>query len=71
MLGNTVRPMGAVSAAWDAATSFAEYQTTQHPDDGSPVENPQNAGTERWPAQPVTARVTRGRAADSGGRSAR
>jgi hypothetical protein len=82
MRGNTVRPMGAVSAAWNAATGFADYQTTRchqttewavdrHPDDGFPVENPQNAGTERWPAQPVTARITRGRAADPDGLSAR
>jgi hypothetical protein len=71
MPGNTVRPMSAVRAARDAAASFARAQATQHPDHGFPAENPKNAGTERWPVQPVTVRITRGRADGPGGLSAR
>jgi hypothetical protein len=52
------------------------YQSTwgavdRLPDDGFPVENPQNAGTERWLVEPVTSRFTRGRVAGSGGLSDR
>src|SRR5580700_4563339 len=71
MLGNRVRPLDPVSAAWNTVARFDDYETAQRAvdrlsDDGFPVENLDIVGSELRLVERVTGRLTRGRAAGAG-----
>jgi hypothetical protein len=71
MLGSRVRPLDPVSAAWNAAARFDDYESAQRAvdrlsDDGFPVEKLDVVGSDPRLVERVTGRLTTGRAATAG-----
>src|SRR5690348_8674835 len=71
MLGNGMRLMDPVSAAWNTVARFDDYESAQRAvdrlsDDGFPVEKLDIVGSGLRLVERVTGRLTRGRAAAAG-----